>query len=249
MSTGEQKIRRSQTAKMNFRRSLMPHSPILALDTALDACSACLMRRDGTILAQETLPLVRGHAEALLPLIERVMAAAKENHDFPGFQALARVAVTIGPGSYTGLRVGISCARAIGLATNLPVVGVSTLAALVAPLVGGDNPRVLVSALDARHGAIYMQVVAPSGHVRVEPCHMPLKEAARRLGVEPVLIVGSAATGLAREAHALGIDARVHEVASYPQPEAIAKLGWLADPRNAPPRPLYLREADAKPAI
>src|SRR5690606_21931225 len=89
---------------------------VLGIDTALGACSACVL--DGsTVLAEETMVLARGHAEALLPLVERVMAAVPG-----GFDSLDRVAVTVGPGSFTGLRVGISAARAIGLAAGVPVV-------------------------------------------------------------------------------------------------------------------------------
>ena len=94
---------------------------ILAIDTALDLCSACVATDvPDALLAQETLVLARGHAEALLPLVERVMARIEG-----GFESLTRVAVTVGPGSYTGLRVGLSAARAVGLAAAVPVVGVT----------------------------------------------------------------------------------------------------------------------------
>jgi tRNA threonylcarbamoyladenosine biosynthesis protein TsaB len=101
---------------------------ILAIDTALDACAACVATdASDDLLAQESMVLARGHAEALLPLVERVISRIEG-----GFESLDRVAVTVGPGSYTGLRVGLSAARAIGLATGVPVVGVTTLSALLA---------------------------------------------------------------------------------------------------------------------
>src|SRR5208283_3966633 len=101
---------------------------ILAIDTALPAISACVLDEGAESPESiETIAMERGHAEALLPLIERVMARVEG-----GFASLDRVAVTVGPGSFTGLRVGIAAARAIGVACKVPVIGVSTLAALAA---------------------------------------------------------------------------------------------------------------------
>src|SRR4051812_5131957 len=108
---------------------------ILAIDTALGACSACIWQAgEPKPLASETIEMERGHAEALLPLIDRVSA-----HVEGGFEALDRIAVTVGPGSYTGLRVGISAARGIGLAAGIPVVGVATLSAFLAPLMAQER--------------------------------------------------------------------------------------------------------------
>ena len=102
---------------------------VLAIDTALAACSAAVLdTADGGILASESLPMTRGHAEALMPLIARVMADSGT-----GFPDLDRVAVTTGPGSFTGLRVGIAAARGIALAAEKQAVGISTLYAYAAP--------------------------------------------------------------------------------------------------------------------
>ena len=93
---------------------------ILAIDTALDACAAAVLDTDtAKIIAQESQAMKRGHAEALMPLIARVMKASGI-----AFTSLDRVAVTKGPGSFTGLRVGLSAARGIALAAGKPVVGV-----------------------------------------------------------------------------------------------------------------------------
>ncbi|MGL4976053.1 MAG: tRNA (adenosine(37)-N6)-threonylcarbamoyltransferase complex dimerization subunit type 1 TsaB, partial [Bosea sp. (in: a-proteobacteria)] len=98
---------------------------ILAIDTALGACSVCVMEQGNLKpLVREQDEMARGHAEALMPMLERVMAKVEG-----GCSSLDRVAVPVGPGSYTGLRVGLSAARAIGLAAKIPVIGVSTLAA------------------------------------------------------------------------------------------------------------------------
>ena len=104
---------------------------ILAIDTALDACAAAVLDTSrGGIIAHETLAMPRGHAEALMPLIARVMDVAAI-----AFYDLDRIAVTTGPGSFTGLRVGISACRAIALATGKPAIGLSTLAGFAAPLI------------------------------------------------------------------------------------------------------------------
>src|SRR5207245_7803218 len=93
----------------------------------------------GGIIASETLPMARGHAEAVMPLIARVMDLAGVE-----FAELDRIAVSTGPGSFTGLRVGISAARGIALAAGKPAVGLSTLAALAAPLIAtGDGTQVV----------------------------------------------------------------------------------------------------------
>ena len=99
------------------------------------------------------VPMVRGHAEALMPLIDRVMKQA----GVP-FAALDRIAVTTGPGSFTGLRVGISAARGIALAASKPAIGLTTLAAYAAPYIAHDDKTAVAVAIDARHQHVYLQV-------------------------------------------------------------------------------------------
>src|SRR4029077_13689389 len=130
---------------------------VLALDTALDACAAGVLdtdRRD--LVASETVPMTRGHAEALMPLIARVMDAARL-----AFAEIDRVAVTVGPGSFTGVRVGIAAARGIALAAGKPAIGLTTLAAFTAPHVAAGFAGfagTVIPVIDARHGHVYMQV-------------------------------------------------------------------------------------------
>src|SRR6476619_1453399 len=117
---------------------------ILAIDTALDACAAGVLDTDaGKLIAQESQAMKRGHAEALMPLIARVM---KESG--VAFTALDRIAVTTGPGSFTGLRVGLSAARGIALAAQKAIVGVTTLTAFAAPIVAENGGHPIVSAID-----------------------------------------------------------------------------------------------------
>ncbi|GGK33069.1 tRNA (adenosine(37)-N6)-threonylcarbamoyltransferase complex dimerization subunit type 1 TsaB [Salinarimonas ramus] len=215
---------------------------ILAIDTALEACSACVLDAGQSLpIARESLTMQRGHAEALLPLVERVMSGVEG-----GFTSLDRIAVTIGPGSFTGLRVGISAARAIGLAAKAPVVGVSTLSALLAPLVASGDRRLLAAAIDARHGGVYFQAVAPGGRTVVAPAHMAVRDAVRYLGSGAV-ISGSGGPIVAAEAMQVGIDVMLADAEPAPEIAWVARLGLAADPAGALPKPLYLRAPDARP--
>ena len=162
---------------------------VLAIDTALGACSAAVLDTNlGGIVARESLPMLRGHAEALMP---RSIAAswprrARRSH-------LDRMVVTSGPGSFTGLRVGIAAARGIALATNKPAVGISTAVRYAAPYLADDDTAPVVAAIDARHGHVYLQVFAAGGRTITGPRLAPLNEAVRAAAAAPARIVGSAA--------------------------------------------------------
>jgi tRNA threonylcarbamoyladenosine biosynthesis protein TsaB len=213
---------------------------ILAIDTALGGCAACVMEAEqADPLAQETLVMERGHAEALLPLLDRVVSNVGG-----GFASLDRVAVTVGPGSYTGLRVGIAAARAIGLAARVPVVGVTTLSALLAALVADDNRRLLAAAIDAKHGHVYFQAIAPGGQSIIAPSLLRARDAARLMGGTAAL-VGSGAPAVAAEA--AGSDIAVQDSKPFADIGWVARLGLVADPATALPKPLYLRGPDARP--
>ncbi|GEP11979.1 tRNA (adenosine(37)-N6)-threonylcarbamoyltransferase complex dimerization subunit type 1 TsaB [Methylobacterium gnaphalii] len=215
---------------------------ILAIDTALDACSACVATDESeALLGEESMTLARGHAEALLPLVERVMARVEG-----GFESLDRVAVTVGPGSYTGLRVGLSAARAIGLAAKIPVVGVTTLSALLAPQLALQTEGLVVAAIDARHGAVYLQAISATAGVAVPPVRLSVEEALERIAGDRITLVGSGAQALAAAAQDRGVAVTVAET-GVPQIGWVAQLGLVADPEQALPRPLYLRGADAQP--
>src|SRR5215218_7607671 len=145
----------------------------LAIDTALDACAAAVVdTRNAKVIAQESQAMKRGHAEALMPLIARVIKMSGI-----GFAALDRIAVTTGPGSFTGLRVGLSAARGIALAAAKPVVGVTTLTAYAAPVVAENAAQPVIAAIDARHDHVYFQVVSGDGSSLVRPRVAPITEA------------------------------------------------------------------------
>src|SRR3978361_2522828 len=146
---------------------------ILAIDTALDACAAAVLDTDtGELIATESQAMKRGHAEALMPLIGRVMKDSGS-----AFAGLDRIAVTTGPGSFTGLRGGLSAARGIALAANKPVVGLTTLTAYAAPVVSENGEHPIISAIDARHDHVYFQVVSGDGGSLIKPKVAPISEA------------------------------------------------------------------------
>jgi tRNA threonylcarbamoyladenosine biosynthesis protein TsaB len=216
---------------------------LLAIDTALAACSAAVLDTAlGRIVASESRPMTRGHAEALMPLVERVMKQSGL-----AFGALDRVVATTGPGSFTGLRVGIAAARGFALAAGIPVVGVSTLSAYAAPYLGADDKSPVIAAIDARHDNVYLQVFAPGGRTLVAPRLATLSEAVRAASDTAACIVGSAALAVVA---ALGegapapvtVDAR-----GAPDIAWVAQAGAVAPEASAPPKPQYLRAPDAQP--
>jgi tRNA threonylcarbamoyl adenosine modification protein YeaZ len=218
---------------------------ILAIDTALDACAVGVLDTESTtMLAQQSLPMKRGHAEALLPLIARVMAQAGV-----GYAKLDRIAVTTGPGSFTGLRVGLSAARGIALAAGKPVVGLTTLTAFAAPLVSENAGAPIITAIDARHDQVYYQVVAGDGATLVKPRVAPVDEVFEALCYGAPRLVGNAARLLAERWPADAPPPLL--VADAPAPEIVwlAWLGAAVTPGNAPARPYYLRPPDAKPQV
>jgi tRNA threonylcarbamoyladenosine biosynthesis protein TsaB len=216
---------------------------ILAIDTALDACAAVVLDTGtGKVIAQESQAMKRGHAEALMPLVARVM---KESG--VGFAALDRIAATTGPGSFTGLRVGLSAARGIALAANKPAVGITTLAAYAAPHVSEHGEHPIVSAIDARHDHVYLQVVSGHGEALLTPRVASMEEAlaVSRFGA-PLLVGNAAAIVAGRWPTDASPPVKVDQQAA---PD-IVWVAWLAaavDPSVATPRPFYLRAPDAKP--
>ena len=216
---------------------------ILAIDTALDVCAAALLDTGTTqLIAQESQPMKRGHAEALMPLIARVMKASGI-----AFASLDRIAVTTGPGSFTGLRVGLSAARGIALAAGKPVVGMTTLTAHAAPIVAHNTAQPVISAIDARHDHVYFQAVRGDGGSLVRPRVAPIEEAldAARFGTPH--LVGNAARILADRWPADAPPPVEVDPQAAPDIAWVAWLGAAVSPDTAPARPYYLRAPDAKP--
>ena len=216
---------------------------ILAIDTALDYCAAAVLDAGTqTMFAQETLEMKRGHAEALMPLIARVMKASGRS-----YLDLERIAVTTGPGSFTGLRVGISAARGIGLAANKPVVGLTTLSAYVAPLVAEQQEQPIVAAIDARHDHVYFQAVAGNGAVLMRPAIIPIEDAFAAARFGALRMVGNAARILADRWPSKVPAPALVDPKPGPDIAWVAWLGAATEPASAPAKPFYLRPPDAKP--
>jgi tRNA threonylcarbamoyl adenosine modification protein YeaZ len=215
---------------------------VLAIDTALESCSVAVLDTEAErFLAQQSLPMKRGHAEALMPLIAQVMTESGV-----GYQALDRIAVTVGPGSFTGLRVGISAARGLGLAANKPVVGVTTLAAYAAPAIGAADEEPVIVAIDARHDHVYSQVFSGTGKTLIKPAIVPIDETFRAARFGALRFVGDAAQLLAdrwppQAEFPASIDRQ-----SAPGIEWVAWIGATSDPAVASAKPYYLRAPDAK---
>ncbi|WP_065752522.1 tRNA (adenosine(37)-N6)-threonylcarbamoyltransferase complex dimerization subunit type 1 TsaB [Bradyrhizobium paxllaeri] len=216
---------------------------ILSIDTALDACAAAVLdTSSGGTIAQESQAMKRGHAEALMPLIARVMKASGV-----AFTALDRIAATTGPGSFTGLRVGLSAARGIALAAGKPVVGVTTLTAFAAPIVSGSSEHPVISAVDARHDHVYFQVLDGDGGSLIKPNVAPVAEALDAVRFGAPHLVGNAANILADRWPADAPPPFKVDQQAAPDIAWVAWLGAAVNPESSPARPYYLRAPDAKP--
>lgn len=195
---------------------------ILAVDTALSRCSVAVVRGDDA-LAHLSEPMTRGHAERLAPMAQEAMQQAGVT-----FAELARVAVTTGPGSFTGLRVGLAFTRGLALALAIPCLGFSTLEALA--LGEGCSGR-RAAALPAPDGVFF--ALYQDGRAEIAPAFLAEAEALEALTVQPAQIFGPAAERFAKAAHASPMEA--------PDTVALARLALNADPAKHPPAPLYLR--------
>jgi tRNA threonylcarbamoyladenosine biosynthesis protein TsaB len=207
---------------------------LLAVDTALGACSAALLDGD-TVLAHRFEPMERGHAERLAPMVEEVMAEA----DLP-FAALDRLAVTTGPGTFTGQRVGLAFARGLRIALHRPLVGITTLAAMAAQAMAETGCRTAAALHDARRGEIYLEI---AGEHTSPPEVLAFADAVHRLGAirDDFALAGTAApAALMAVPHA--------QMSSVTQPDAVwvARLAARAPATDAAPKPLYLRAPDAR---
>ena len=216
---------------------------VLAIDTALEACAVTVLDTERADLRiHESVQMQRGHAEALMPMIARVLDKARLD-----FAALDRIAVTIGPGSFTGLRVGISAARGIALAAGKPAVGLSTFAAFAAPLIAADDTLPVVVAINARHDHVYLQVFGPAGRTLVSPRLAPMREALRVSATGAPRIIGNAANMVAASWPAGERAPTLVEQRGAPGIDWVARLGAAAPDTGMPPKPLYLRAPDAQP--
>ncbi|NDW04581.1 tRNA (adenosine(37)-N6)-threonylcarbamoyltransferase complex dimerization subunit type 1 TsaB [Jiella pacifica] len=233
---------------------------ILALDTAFARCTAAVFdpSGEGRLLAAAEPDIGTGHAERLTSVIDEVFTEAGATYG-----DLSRIVVTIGPGSFTGIRVGVAAARGLALALDIPAIGISTLEAIAKGALAskdtGANASPILAVIDARRGEIYASLFSAGGRLiagsaalqpsRLEAFLAGPAEALHAAGGEaggPLLrLVGSGAA--IAQAHLPGIETIIAGETDRIDPEILARLGARA-PAGEPPRPLYLRSADAKPS-
>ncbi|HEX3861456.1 MAG TPA: tRNA (adenosine(37)-N6)-threonylcarbamoyltransferase complex dimerization subunit type 1 TsaB [Stellaceae bacterium] len=216
---------------------------MLAIETAGSACSVAVAR-DRAVLAAERLPLRHGHGEILLPMVDRVMAGAGLRPT-----ALDAVAVSTGPGGFTGIRVGLAAAQGIALALKIPLVGITSFAAVaVLAVENRAGGGALLVALESRRAELYIQLFAAgaavpiTGPTAILPVDLD-RHIAAMVGAGPLLIAGDAGDAAAMVLP--GIAARVIP-GSVPDAcgVAVAAPGVLRERPTSQARPLYLRPPD-----
>jgi len=207
---------------------------VLSVDTCLAASSVAVIE-DGRTLAARSEPMTRGHQERIAPLAKEIAGEAGI-----AFSALDRIAVTVGPGSFTGLRVGLSFAKGLAQALGIPCVGVNSLEALAASV---EAKGFVAAVLDAKMGQVYLQVF-DGGKALMAPDALDIGSATARLAElwsgGPATLVGTGAgllEGVLPEA--VRIDLAVAD------PAAIARLAAARPAPTHSPRPLYLRAPHA----
>ncbi|MDE1939067.1 MAG: tRNA (adenosine(37)-N6)-threonylcarbamoyltransferase complex dimerization subunit type 1 TsaB [Alphaproteobacteria bacterium] len=212
---------------------------ILAVDTALGACSAALLE-DERVLAHRYEVMERGHAEALAPMVQAVMGEAGET-----FPALDRLAVTVGPGTFTGQRVGLAFMRGLRLALGKPLTGVTSLAAMAEQARSETGISVAAAVHDARRDEVYLEIL---GEGMSSSARLETFEGARALlaaATADTVLAGTAAARMAEALRACGKAVRLSAVIA-PNAIWVARLGARLEPTGLVPRPLYLRAPDAK---
>jgi tRNA threonylcarbamoyladenosine biosynthesis protein TsaB len=212
---------------------------ILAADTALGACSVAVLD-DEKILAHRLVEMQRGHAEALAPMAE---AAMRESGI--AFADLDRLAVTTGPGTFTGQRVGLAFMRGLRIALKVPLIGIATLEAMAAQacmVSGKPNAAVLH---DARRGEVYA-LLAKDGAVVFGPLIAPFEDAVAQIQNAVADFASLALAGTAAEAACARLPGAFMTSVIYPDALWVARLAHVAPEPMDVPRPLYLRAADAK---
>lgn len=224
---------------------------ILAFDTTLGACSAAILQNN-RVLAHQFEQKERGHSEDIMPMIIGLMNIARVN-----FNDLDAIAVTVGPGNFTGQRVSIALARGLRLALKKPTVGLTTLHVIAAGAVrraGTKYDTVIIN--DANLGEVYIQSFTDLLVPKMEPMRVPLPEVAEMLPKDKVLIAGNASLLVKPFLNSLACPMLYlpndDSSAIYPDAADLARLagGILEQDGLAaytePPKPVYLRPPDAK---
>lgn len=199
---------------------------ILALDTSTAACTAALLERDGTVIASRDEVIGRGHAERLVPMIEEML----------GGHVPARILVGVGPGSFTGLRVGIAAAHGMAIGWSIPLSGMNSLALLAASAPPGEGK--VAAAMAGGHGELFVQTFDRKKFTASGPI-LNLTPQAAAVKVDTPLVVGSGAEAL--------VEARRSGEALPLLPTASRALCLPELLRSLECKPIYARAPDARP--
>ncbi|HVJ55096.1 MAG TPA: tRNA (adenosine(37)-N6)-threonylcarbamoyltransferase complex dimerization subunit type 1 TsaB [Aliidongia sp.] len=212
---------------------------ILAFDCSGGACSAAVWS-DGAIRAERMAVMERGHAEALMPQIRDVMAEAGLD-----FTALDALATTVGPGSFTGLRLGLAAAKGLALATDLPIMAFSGFEAVLAGIPAERRSgRPVAVAIDSRRGPVFAQLFTAEGRAAAPPEAVEPNNFEAWLPPGPILVSGDGTPGLAAPARAdieiSAVPSRISAAALARQAASLGRAGL----GRLPVAPLYLRPPD-----
>ena len=210
------------------------------MDAAAGACSAAVWV-DGAVRGRRFEAMLRGHAEALVPFVLEALAEAGQD-----FADLDLVAVTVGPGAFPGLRVGLATARAMALAAALPILGATTLEVLARGAAGGDGSSPILAVLDSRREDVFAQLFDRAGAPLGDPAVRSYDALAAMAPEGPVAVVGDVAERAARALVEAGRQAGAR--AAMPDAAALAALAAAAPARagREPPRAFYLRAPAAR---
>lgn len=217
---------------------------LLAIDTAGPNCAAAVARTGSAgpeILARAERRIGRGHADVLMPMIESVLQESDTS-----YRELRRIAVTTGPGSFTGVRVGVAATRGLALALGISAIGIGSLTALAFPIVLAAPTGTVLAALNAGRGDLCVRIVdIASGKVLTECAAMPVAHAvlALRQTEQPWILTGAPAPALADAVNRL--DVRIAGTGDCPDIADVAALGLIGE-ESGPPTPIYARAADAR---
>ncbi|MDA1088812.1 MAG: tRNA (adenosine(37)-N6)-threonylcarbamoyltransferase complex dimerization subunit type 1 TsaB [Proteobacteria bacterium] len=222
---------------------------VLGFDTAASACSAALSD-DGKIIARRFEAMARGQAEHLMGMIADVMEEAGK-----AYQDLDLLAVTTGPGSFTGLRIGLAAARGLALAGDLACMGVTTLEVVAAGVQASERDgATLLVAIESKRDDIFVQVFA-AGLAPLSPPQAVLPDALAAVlaGVSitggRVVIAGDAGPRAVAALDGAGLEVALSNAPEAPDAGTLAALAasrWSPETPIERPRPLYLRPPDAK---
>ncbi|MEX0300209.1 MAG: tRNA (adenosine(37)-N6)-threonylcarbamoyltransferase complex dimerization subunit type 1 TsaB [Kordiimonas sp.] len=207
---------------------------ILAIDTSETHCSAALLTSDAREFSRME-DIGRGHAERLLPMIEELFAEAGQ-----AYADLTRVAVVTGPGTFTGLRIGLSVARGLALSLNIPCVGLMSFPVIAAG-VKADKEQLVHVVTKGRGGQVFYQAyIGEQSGLPLGlgvPVNVDVEEVDEAIAAKPGLVCGSGVALLQNfEGPSEGVAV---------DPVVLAKMARNVDPQNHPPEPTYLRQADA----